>query len=182
MNKKQHITAFYLETLLMIVVFISIILVLTRVFGRARVQSVQAKTLTAAVTLAQNTAEAVSASGSPGELARILDEGGNVFLTEGKEGGQALVTAAYDAGMTPVPLTAEETAALQDVSLPPEGTDLSQNLSLPPGVQGGLQGQGLLVQTVWNPSGEGMAAAVITVYNRSTSAAVYSLQTADYLR
>ena len=83
MKRKQHITAFYLETLLMIVVFISIILVLTRVFGSARVQSVQAKELTTAVTLAQNTAEAVSASGSPQELQAILEEDENSLLLEG---------------------------------------------------------------------------------------------------
>ena len=80
MKRKQHITAFYLETLLMIVVFISIILVLTRVFGSARVQSVEAKQLTSAVTLAQNTAEAVSASRSPEELLQILNEDGNARL------------------------------------------------------------------------------------------------------
>ena len=39
MKRNGHITAFYLETLLLIVVFIGIILVLTQVFGLGRVQS-----------------------------------------------------------------------------------------------------------------------------------------------
>ena len=52
MKKNGHITGFYLETLLLIVVFIAIILVLTQVFGLAQVQSVRAKQLTEAVTLA----------------------------------------------------------------------------------------------------------------------------------
>ena len=57
MKKNGHITGFYLETLLLIVVFIAIILVLTQVFGLAQVQSVRAKQLTEAVTLAGNAAE-----------------------------------------------------------------------------------------------------------------------------
>ena len=62
MKKNGHITAFYLETLLLIVVFIGIILILTQVFGLGRVQSVEAGRLTDAVILAQNAAEAVSAA------------------------------------------------------------------------------------------------------------------------
>ena len=46
MKKNGHITAFYLETLLLIVVFIGINLILTQVFGLGRVQSVEAKRLT----------------------------------------------------------------------------------------------------------------------------------------
>ena len=36
MRRHEHITAFYIETLLLIVVFVSIILVLTGVFGLSR--------------------------------------------------------------------------------------------------------------------------------------------------
>ena len=46
MKKQEHITAFYVETLLLILVFIAIILVLTHVFGLGKVQSSRAKLLT----------------------------------------------------------------------------------------------------------------------------------------
>ena len=96
MKRKQHITAFYLETLLMIVVFISIILVLTRVFGRARLQSVEAKRLTAGVTLAQNTAEAVSASGSPQDLLDLLNEKNNAILQTADDTEETVIITLYD--------------------------------------------------------------------------------------
>ena len=57
MTKRGHITGFYLETLLLIAVFIAIILVLTHVFGLGQGQSAEAKLLTNAVCLAQNAAE-----------------------------------------------------------------------------------------------------------------------------
>ena len=75
MNTRQaHNTAFYIETLLMIVAFVAVILVLTRTFGEARRESARAKELTDAVILAQNAAEAVSASENLEDLARLLDE------------------------------------------------------------------------------------------------------------
>ena len=43
--RKNHITAFYVETLLLILVFITIILVLTHVFGLGRAQSAAAREL-----------------------------------------------------------------------------------------------------------------------------------------
>ena len=57
MKQKRHITGFYIETLLLILVFVSIILVITNIFGMARVSSARARHLTTAVALAQNTAE-----------------------------------------------------------------------------------------------------------------------------
>ena len=93
MKKKQHTTAFYLETLLMILVFVAIILVLTRVFALGRNQSAKAETLTNAVTLAANAAEAVSASRTPEELAERLGESARV-------GGQGVI-AGYRADMSP---------------------------------------------------------------------------------
>ena len=73
MKKNGQITAFYIEALLLIVVFLAIILVLTQVFGLARQQSIAAGQLTDAVTLAGNAAEAVSASADPDELFHLLD-------------------------------------------------------------------------------------------------------------
>ena len=46
MKKNGHVTGFYLETLLLIVVFLLIVLVLTQVFGLAQVQSAEAGRLT----------------------------------------------------------------------------------------------------------------------------------------
>ncbi len=80
MKKNGQITGFYLETLLLIVVFIAIILVLTQVFGLAQVQSSGARELTDAVILAGNTAEAVSMSRTVNELLEILNENGNAEL------------------------------------------------------------------------------------------------------
>lgn len=97
--KKHHITAFYLETLLLILVFVSIILVLTDVFGLGHVQSVSAEELNTAVCLAQNAAEAVSASDSVEGLLALLDEGGNAEIMPDAAG----VAARYDAAMEPDP-------------------------------------------------------------------------------
>lgn len=59
MKKRGEITAFYVETLVMIVVMIGILLVLTRIFGIARGESVRAKHLSEAVTIAQNIEESL---------------------------------------------------------------------------------------------------------------------------
>ena len=86
-----------METLLLIAVFIAIILVLTQVFGLGRVESGEAKLLTNAVTLAQNAAEAFSASDDPQKLASLLDENGNTSVSGNT------VTARYTSDMTPDP-------------------------------------------------------------------------------
>ena len=115
MKKKSHITSFYLETLLLIVVFIAIILVLTQVFGLGRVQSGEAKLLTNAVCLAQNTAEAVSASEDEQALLRLLDENGNAYVPDDSS---AAVRACYSADMTP-----DADGSLQvDVTWEPDGS------------------------------------------------------------
>ena len=95
MNKR--VTSFYIETLILIVVFIAVILALTQVFGLAKKQSEEAKLLTGAVTLAQNAAEAFSAADSEETLFALLDEGGNAD----RRGG--MVTASYGADMQPDP-------------------------------------------------------------------------------
>ena len=164
MKRKQHITAFYLETLLLIVVFISIILVLTRVFGRARVQSVEAKRLTAAVTLAQNTAEAVSASGSPQDLLDLLNEKNNAVLQSADaadDPASTVITALYDEDLQPVP-------------------------EIRPG--------SLIVETQWGASapsdadpetidpeaGQNLVNVTIRVYSADRTTEIYSLDTAVY--
>lgn len=95
MNKR--VTSFYVETLILIVVFIAVILALTQVFGLAKKQSEEARFLTSAVTLAQNAAEAFSAADSAESLLSLLDEHGNAVIRDGT------VTASYDADMKPDP-------------------------------------------------------------------------------
>lgn len=169
MKKKQHITAFYLETLLMIVVFIAIILVLTRVFGSARVQSTRAKRLTAAVTLAQNAAEAVSAAQTPQDLVEILNEGGNAILQEDAAAGAALVTAAYDGEMNPVAIAPQDPAQTDPGTAETGAADLLR------------QGVDLIVETTWAPAESGMVESVVTVFDGHTGKAIYTLNTSAYI-
>ena len=98
MKQKEHITAFYLETLLLIMVFVGIILVLTQIFGLARSRSSEAKDKTSAVCLCQNAAEAFSASSSSEELLSLLNEKDNA----GKSGDNML-ECRYDKNMRPDP-------------------------------------------------------------------------------
>ena len=97
MKKHSHITGFYLETLMLIVVFVLIILVLTQVFGLAQMQSTSAKQLNGAVILAQNALEAVSASETLEDLLTLLNDNDNaVFMAD-----TAGVTACYDSDLNP---------------------------------------------------------------------------------
>ena len=113
--KKQHLTSFYLEALLLVVAFMAMILVLTGVFGVSRAQSAMAGRLTQAVTLAANAAEAVSASDSLEQAAALLDEGGNVRENGGK------LEASYLADGSPC---ADGNGALRlTMSWEPSGTD-----------------------------------------------------------
>ena len=99
MKKNGPITAFYLETLLLIVVFIGIILVLTQVFGLSRTQSREARRLTDAVILAQNGAEAVSAK-SPQEAAALLAQETGTWGTAVKGNG---FLVRFDRSLRPDP-------------------------------------------------------------------------------
>lgn len=78
MKKRGEITAFYVETLLMIVVMIGILLVLTQVLGLSKGESMKARRLTEAVTIAQSAAEILageeelSAEGATGRLLRDM--------------------------------------------------------------------------------------------------------------
>ena len=49
MSRERHMTAFYLETVLMVIIFVMVIAVLAQVFGQARLQSREAQRQTAAV-------------------------------------------------------------------------------------------------------------------------------------
>ena len=95
--KRQQLTSFYFEALLLAAAFAAIILVLTGVFASARARSVEARRLTQAVTLAANAAEAASAADSAAQSAALLDEGGNVRVTANG------LEAAYLADGSPCP-------------------------------------------------------------------------------
>ena len=114
MKRDGQITAFYFETLLLIVVFLLIILVLTQVFGLARQQSAAARQLTDAVTLAGNAAEAVSISADPAELLALLNENGNAEELPDASG----VRACYNDEKNPDP----QGAFCVEVSWQPEKT------------------------------------------------------------
>ncbi|MBR3719768.1 MAG: hypothetical protein IKN20_07900, partial [Firmicutes bacterium] len=109
-GKHEHITAFYIETILLIVSFVLVILVLTNVFGLGKRESSKAQDLTNAVRLAESAAEAFAAAEGPAELADILDEG-NVTLASTssqspvppKDRLPALIFAYYDKDLNPVP-------------------------------------------------------------------------------
>ena len=92
---RKHITGFYIEVLLLIVVFIGMILVLTRIFGLGKMESTRARLLTNAVTLAGNAAEAVSGSKDPADLLILLNE------KENAERSENMVYAHYKTDMTP---------------------------------------------------------------------------------
>lgn len=103
MKDRGQVTAFYIETLLMILVFVGVILVLSQVFALSRRRSTEAKDLTTAVCLSQNLAEAFHEADEPEELFDLLDTEGR-HQTDGsfllKEHG---FTAFYDSDMQPDP-------------------------------------------------------------------------------
>ena len=101
MKRSGHITAFYLETLMLIMVFLGIILILTRIFGMGRLQSAEAARLSDAVTLAQNAAEAVSAARTPAELGALLVPDAGLrekTVTSGKD-----IRVSFDRALRPDP-------------------------------------------------------------------------------
>ena len=202
MKKKQHITAFYLEALMMIVVFISIILVLTQVFGSARSQSAGARRLTEAVTLAQNTAEAVSASSPPQDLQQILGGASCADLSEDGAAGEATVTVWYDTDMRPVQANAQagsqdaadanaagsETADAKAADINAAGSETADanaaeaytadSYTMDRDATGVL-----MVQTRWMPASgarSGMIDARITVFEASAGSKVYELETSVF--
>lgn len=96
-SEKSRITAFYMETLVLAVIFIVVILALIRIFSLSVRMSSQAEELTRAVRLAENGAEAAAASESGEKLARLLDENGNVTVRE-----DGSILAEYDRDMKPL--------------------------------------------------------------------------------
>lgn len=94
-QNRQAITAFYIEMLVLILVFTGVILTLTRMFAIAKQQSGEAWVLTRAVRLAENAAELQGAAGGPEELLELLDRG------NAEKSGEGVVRAWYGDDMEP---------------------------------------------------------------------------------
>lgn len=99
-GKRRHVTNFYMETLILVVVLVAVILVLTRLFAFSADLSSRAGRLTRAVHLAENAAEAVAASDSLDTLRMLLEEDGNAQVRQ--EGTDGILTVRYDEDMRPV--------------------------------------------------------------------------------
>ena len=78
-RKRSHSTAFYLETLLMILVFVTVILLLTQVFGASMRLSRDADVRTTAVTLSESVDQACLATVDDAELLAILTGNGTGY-------------------------------------------------------------------------------------------------------
>lgn len=85
-KKKQHITAFYMEMLVLIAVFVVVILILTKIFALSRQQSARAEILTNSVYLAENAAEMVAASDSQETFRALLEREGKIQILESGDG------------------------------------------------------------------------------------------------
>lgn len=80
MKQGKRMTAFYLETLLLVAAFAVVILVLIQCFAASERSRRQARELNDAVYLARNAAEAAAESGDTAELLVLL--GGNAVAEE----------------------------------------------------------------------------------------------------
>jgi hypothetical protein len=118
MKKKQHITAFYMEMLVLITVFIVVILILTKVFALSRQQSAKARILTNAVCLAENTAETAAASPNEETFLMLFGREGNACMVE--EDGHRIYQARYDDKMAPA---AEGNFLVNVEWIPEDGTE-----------------------------------------------------------
>lgn len=154
-KRRRHITAFYIETLILVAVFILVILVLTKVFAWSGRLGERAEILTGAVHLAENAAEAAAASESLEDLRALLDENGNAGISEdGSRETGGILQAWYDGTGNPAP----EGDFRVEVSWRPAG-DLAES--------GG---------------GEGLVECTVSVFWTEEAEPVYVLETAVYVR
>ena len=110
MNKERSMTAFYLETLLMVLIFVLVIVIISQVLGLAKEKSREADQLNSAVCIALNAAEAVEAADSSKDLRKLLDETGSADMA--RQDGAPTISIWYDHSMQP--LTEEEASAADD--------------------------------------------------------------------
>lgn len=74
MKDRQGTTAFYLEMLLLVLVFTGVVMMISGVFATAKEQSSKAVALTNAVRLAQNAAEIVAGTDDRNEMVDLLGD------------------------------------------------------------------------------------------------------------
>lgn len=204
MKRQEHMTAFYLETVLMVIIFALVIAVLAQVFASARMQSREARQLTNAVCLAQNAAEAVKAASDSRDLLALMNEDGNASLEEGNR--EAVLTAWYDEDMKPLALADAPAKAgspggnalrLEATWAPAEETDAGEKAS---GASAGTEKSAETPDSAEQASeapaagenaseapaagdGQGrLIASRIAVYDGSGDEAIYTLQAGAYLR
>lgn len=154
-KKKRHITAFYIETLILAAVFTMVILVLTRVFAWSGRLGQRAEILTSAVHLAENAAEAVAASDSLEDVKALLGKNGNGEFLEGEMGEDGgILRIWYDDAGHP----ASEGDLWVDVAWRPAGAEAVSD------------------------RGEGLVECTISVCWTGETEPVYTLETAVYVR
>ena len=154
MKKERSMTAFYLETLLMVLIFVAVIVIISQVLGLAKEKSREADQLNSAVCLAMNAAEAVSASDSDEALLQLLDENGNAAVTGDGQADAPALTAWYDGSMRP--MTPEAAQDAEDV---------------------------LRMEATWEPersSAGTFVSSEIRVYAKAGREPVYTLKTGHY--
>ena len=99
MRDRHRITAFYMEMLLLVMVFTGVIVILSGVFATAKEQSSKARSLNGAVRLAENAAEIVAGTDDRGEMVDLLggDNSAACHLESKK------IIARYNGDMEPDP-------------------------------------------------------------------------------
>lgn len=128
MKKDGRLTAFYMEMLLLGLIFTLMVMVLVRVFALGSLESRRAAELNTAVSLAENAAEAVSASSSKGELEALLNEAGNAGQTV--QNGGTGVLALYDRNGRPDPAGVMEVLVSWTPEKTPGGTLVHSDISV----------------------------------------------------
>lgn len=99
MRDRHRITAFYMEMLLLVMVFTGVIVILSGVFATAKEQSSKARSLNGAVRLAENAAEIVAGTDDRSEMVDLLggDNSAACHLESKK------IIARYNGDMEPDP-------------------------------------------------------------------------------
>lgn len=97
MRDKHRTTAFYIEMLLLILVFTGVIVTLSGVFATAKEQSSRARALNGAVRLAENAAEIIAGTDDRSEMVALLGDSATCHLESKK------LLARYNGELEPDP-------------------------------------------------------------------------------
>ena len=95
MSPERNHTVFYMETVVLAIVFFLVIQSLAVTFTGSRQESEKAETLTSAVILAEKSAEAFAGTETEEELLAVLNENGNAYTED------HAVICTYDRDMRP---------------------------------------------------------------------------------